>query len=99
MSRDLSYPYEKFVVAIYCLAGKASLQRRLEDVYMSCLIRLKPEDFEDQDMRSHFEGIMEHLTGDGPVRDTVMAMSDDKAESLAEQIIGLFFRIARAHLA
>jgi hypothetical protein len=56
MSRDLSYPYEKLVVAIYCLAGKASLQRRLKIVYMSCLIRLKPEDFEDQDMRRSLRG-------------------------------------------
>ncbi len=104
MKRDLSYPFEKFMVAVDALATSPErLQDRLHSAFMT-FHTIRVEDFDDPDMQSALNEIMDRLTKvrdaeKGYVPATVEQMSDEDAKDVAELIFGLFMDIARVELA
>lgn len=104
MSHELSYPYEKFSIAVSGMASSAaSIQRRLESAYMS-FHPVRAEDFKDPEMRETYEEIMAGLTKvkdpvKGHVPATLALMPDAEAERIAGLIVDLFFSIARSRFA
>jgi hypothetical protein len=94
MPDELSYLYEKFHTAVRAMASSASpIQKRLWLAHTS-ICKLRPEDFEDPQMRAAFEEISTALV---PV--TLAEMTDGEAERIADLIVDLFLDIAQSRVA
>jgi hypothetical protein len=91
------YLGEAFVAVLALAAGQSSIQKRLEDAYISALIRLKPDDFPD-DLQDDFRKLQDELTSvEGSVAVSTRAMSGDRASEIAEQIVSMFNQVARKY--
>lgn len=100
---SLGYTWEKLYVAVSTLAaGQRSIQERLEDAYISALIRLKADDLPD-DLQDDFRKLQDELTNvepvgnEGSVAVSTRAMNGDRASEIAEQIVSMFTHVARRY--
>lgn len=96
----MTYVQEKLYTAMRALAtSPATIQDRLVSAYLSGLMALKAEDFEDAGDRAAFDQIMAALTSteatgdEGQVRASAQRMSDDEAAEVARQIAELHDRV------
>jgi len=78
--------------------GSGGLHERLRDAGL-ILIRLKPDDFPDKDLRRIFTGLMDDLTyaepqrGEARISATLRVTSDEDARAIAGRIIDLYHKI------
>jgi hypothetical protein len=95
MSDD--YVREKLCAAHDCMATSAApIQRRLENAWISALMRLEPSDFRDDEARTLFERVaaaMATVSGgaEGSVRASTVRMSDAEGEAVARLIFDLHY--------
>ena len=95
----LNYAEEKFYQAVRSLASEGTLKFRLACA-AEYLIRLKAEDFPDDELRSRFSEIVQKLTAQEPQRDegslqaSVAAMNDQEVSHIAEEIVSIYADIA-----
>ena len=102
MVDPLSYPWEKFSMALFSLAREGPLQSRLHGAYMS-FHPLRAQDFNDPGLRDRYQEIMRRLTAvknseKGHVPATLEKMSDEEAGEVANLILDITFAIASARL-
>jgi hypothetical protein len=97
---SIEYAQEKLMVAVGVLAtGTGRLQERLADAALSALIRLKPDDFPEGDLRRKFSGIIDDLTyapaqgEEGRIAATLKLTNDDDAREIAKRIVSLYHAI------
>jgi hypothetical protein len=87
---DYIYAWEKLYDAVRFMAcTKGDIRERLDGAYAS-FHTLQVHKIPDANLAKKFQEIMDQLTGKGPVRQTLSAMSDDDAERLATEIFDLF---------
>ena len=94
---DAFYALEKLADALYALAtGSGRVQERLGDAAIF-LIRVRPEDISDENLRRIFIGVMDDLSyaqaqrGDeGNIRATMRLTDDEDARSIARRILELY---------
>ena len=92
-----SYAREKLQTAVLILAaGTGTLRERLEDAYVSSLIRLRPEHhFPWPELRQRFEDLMEELAPSGDVKTALASWPEHDLKRIAEGLVGLADGIAR----
>ena len=68
MPNSPGYVWEKMYVAIDCMCGKASLERRLANAATSALMRLNEDDLQEGDLREDLKYVLawtkDNLDGD-----------------------------------
>ena len=91
------YAWEKLHVAVLALAaGSGSPRDRLEDAYVSSLIRLRPEHhFPWPDLRQRFEDLMQDMAPEGKSKVALASWPDEDLKRIAEGIVGVYDRVAR----
>ncbi len=88
------YTLEKMAAGLDLLTtGLGPLRERLEGLYPTTIMRLKPEDFQDPEERALFERCRAALIGLGPVAQTTAAMDDVTARQTAEAFLELYCRV------
>ncbi|HWX97213.1 MAG TPA: hypothetical protein VNZ01_10225 [Solirubrobacteraceae bacterium] len=94
---ESSYKREKMMAGVELLAtGRGELRERLEGLYPTTLMRLKPDDFEDSDQRALFEGVHSAITREpGSVAASIAAMDEITAKKVAADFFELFLRVFR----
>jgi len=93
------YAWEKLYTAIWILAGSTGdLRERIEDAYISALMRLKPDDF-PKGLRREFSYILERLTRESPtepdegkIRATLNTMTEIELDRYVERIVSIYDR-------
>ncbi|MEO1948811.1 hypothetical protein [Thioclava sp.] len=96
--KDRGYVVEKLYVTFDALARPDAPPRdRLENAYISSLMRLKADDFPD-DFKARFEEIVAALSAvenpaSGSVKASIEAMSDDEVAKMIDRICGLIFAL------
>jgi hypothetical protein len=93
------YAWEKLYTAIWILAGgTGDLRERIENAYVSALMRLKPDDF-PKGLRREFSYILERLTreeptrpGEGKIRATLSTMTEVELDRYVERIVSIYDR-------
>src|SRR5262245_64046584 len=95
----IEYAHEKLRQAMRSLAtGSGGLHERLREAGL-ILIRLKPDDFPDKDLRRIFTGLLDDLTyaepqrGEARISATLRVTSDEDARAIAGRIIDLYHKI------
>jgi hypothetical protein len=99
---DAFYALEKLADALYALAtGSGRVQERLGDAAIF-LIRVRPEDISDENLRRIFIGVMDDLSyaqaqggGEGNIRATMRLTDDEDARSIARRILELYHGLDR----
>lgn len=91
------YAQEKLQTAVLILAvGSGTLRERLEDAYLSSLIRLRAEHhFPWPDLRQRFEDLMEEIAPGGDFRSALAAWPELDLSRIAESVVSLNDRVAR----
>jgi hypothetical protein len=85
-------------LALQSLVGAAPMRRRLVNAALT-LSPLQTKDFPDHDAANTFDRMIHDLTqaeaiGDeGNIEATVRLLSDDEAERIAREILGLYHRV------
>jgi hypothetical protein len=97
MTTEGEYAWEKLHVAVLILAASAgSLRERLEDAYVSSLMRLRPEKhFPWPDIRQSFEDLMQEMAPDGNVQVALSAWPEEDLKRIAEGVVVLADRVTR----
>jgi hypothetical protein len=97
----IEYAWEKLMQAVDSLAtGTGRLQERLADAALF-LIRLKPDDIPEGDLRRTFLGVMDDLTytppqgEEGSIAASLKITNDEDARAIAKRIVALFHGIER----
>jgi hypothetical protein len=97
----IGYTQEKLMQAVASLAtGAGRVQERLMSAAI-VLIRLRPDDFPEGELRRTFIGVRDDLTfeqatGDeGDIAATLSRTSDEDARAIAHRILNLYFSISR----
>lgn len=93
------YVWEKLYAAIWILAGgTGDLRTRIEDAYVSALMRLEPDDF-PKGLRREFSYVLERLTreestsqGEGKIRATLNTMTEVELDRFVERIVSIYDR-------
>jgi hypothetical protein len=98
----LGYAKEKLTDAVYSLAtGADRVQERLSHAAADVLIRLRPDDFPEGELRRKFIGIWDDLTFDQPTANegniaaTLNRTDDEDARAIARRILSLYSAISR----
>ena len=90
-----SYVVEKLVVAVESLAVSAApIQQRVRNAWMSALVHLRPDDFDDPRERALFTSISDAVTAGGGVEATTDSMSDGQALATAGDLVQLLGTIS-----
>src|SRR5438045_507217 len=95
----MSYDQEKLYMAMLCLIRDGPLRERLADAAVSALMRLKPEDFSNDEHLKAWQQIMDDLTwapsanDDGRIAATIRCMLDEDARKVAEAILSLYHNV------
>ena len=91
---------ERLHFALRSLVGAAPMRRRLVNAALT-LSPLRTKDFPDHGAADTFGRIMHDLThveaigGEGNIEATVKLLSDDEAERIAREILGLYHRMVQ----
>ena len=103
MHITLLYAWEELHLAVVALAAlRDPLKERLSLAYSNNLAVLEPEDVPDV-IKAKFKAVHDKITeveaigGEGRIRASVAAMSDEDASHLAEDIVSMYGDITRAH--
>ena len=97
---DAFYALEKLADALYALAtGSGRVQERLGDAAIF-LIRVRPEDISDENLRRIFIGVMDDLSyaqaqGGRRILTTLKTMGDEDAMTIARRILELYHELDR----
>ena len=98
---DPLYALEKLTDAVYALAmGPGRVQERLADAAIS-LIRIKPVDIPDEDLRRMLAAIKDDLSFDEPkgkegrIAATLQKTDDADASEIARRIFELYDQLGR----
>ena len=83
------YAREKIGLATLALKGARSKKEKLLKVAQSTLSAVSAEDFADADLRRRWEEIYSALTQKGKYRESIEAMTEDEAGSIAGRIVAL----------
>jgi hypothetical protein len=96
------YALEKFRQAMHALdAGGGRVQERLADAAIF-LIRVRPEDISDEDLRRTFIGVMDDLSyaqarsNEGRILATLKITNDEDANAIARRIVHLYHALDRS---
>ena len=101
---SIEYTDETLTDAVAALAsGAGRIQERLHDAALS-LIRLRPDDFPDGDLRRTFVGVLDDLTysegegseGEGRLSATLRNTDDEDARAIAKRILRLHYALRNA---
>lgn len=102
----LSYPYEKFMVAVNSLAvSHKPLRDRVYSAFLSFGPLMTSDFSKFPEIKAEFEKLKAALTRveakgeEGNVRATLDASSDDEVSQLASSIVDLFLQIVRERFA
>jgi hypothetical protein len=96
----MGHTSETLYQALRSLVGAAPMHRRLVDAALT-LSPLRAEDFPDHDAADTFGRIMRDLThveavgGEGNIEAAVKLLSDDQAERIAREVLGLYHRVVQ----
>jgi hypothetical protein len=96
----MSYAWEKFHLAIDCLAGAGSQRERLVGAYVSNLIRLNAEDLPIE-IQDEFRKLQRDITrqdatgSEGTVQATVNTMDDGEVASMVKNILSMHDTVTR----
>jgi hypothetical protein len=91
---------ERLYLALRSLVGAAPMRGRLADAALT-LSPLRAEDFPDHDAADTFGRIMRDLTdvgavgGEGNIEAVVKLLSDDQAERITREVLGLYHRVVQ----
>lgn len=91
------YAHEKLQNAVLTLAsGNMPLRVRLEDAYVSSLMRVRPEhDFPWPDVRQRFEDLMHDMAPNGHFSTALSMWPDEDLRRIVEGIVSLADHISR----
>ena len=91
------YAIEKLHLAISTLVGTGSVRERLAEAYLRHLSPVSAKDFPEE-LREEYRELITTLSwvpveyeGQGTLRSTSNAMSDEKAVMLARRLVGLYY--------
>jgi hypothetical protein len=91
------YAIEKLHLAVSTLVGAGSVRERLAEAYLQHLTPVSAKDFPEE-FRDEYREIITALSsvpveyeGQGRVRSTLNAMSDEEAVLLARRLVGLYY--------
>ena len=97
----IDYADEKLMEAVHILAtGSGRIQERLLDA-AHVLIRLRPDNFPDGDLRRSFKGIVDDLTfeqpreNEGGIVASLRVTDDEDARAIARHILDLYHAVNR----
>jgi hypothetical protein len=96
----MGHTRERLHQALRSLVGAAPMRGRLVNAAHT-LNPLQAKDFPDDDAAATFDRIMHDLThieavgGEGNIEATVKTLSDDDAERIAREILGLYHRVVQ----
>jgi hypothetical protein len=95
MSDD--YAWEKLFTAVLILAsGSGSLRERLENAYISSLIRIRPEHhFQDADTKERYVRLIEEIAPEGRSDVAISMWPEEDLKRIAEELVGLYDSVAR----
>jgi len=91
------YAWEKLHTAVLTLAqGTGSLRERLEDAYISSLIRLRPDHhFPWLDLRQRYVEVTEEIAPGGDFRTALASWPDHDLQRIVEGLVGVYDAVAR----
>ncbi len=94
---DGRYAWEKLHVAVLALAaGSGSLRDRLENAYVSSLMRLRPEHhFPWPDLLEEYEDLKREMAPEGHFKITLASWPEEDLKRIAERIVSLYDRVTR----
>jgi hypothetical protein len=91
------YTIEKLYLAISTLVGAGSIRERLAEAYLRHLSPVSPKDFPEE-LREEYREIITAVSwvpveyeGQGTLRSTINAMSDEEAVLLAKRLVSLLY--------
>lgn len=93
---NLGHAWEELTIAVASMAvSTQSLQSRISEVYISSLIKIQPKNHLTEEMGKTYQEIVKSFQGIVPfdqhlVRSSANAMTDAKAEEVAQKIIYLY---------
>jgi hypothetical protein len=95
--RRQHYAIQKLYLALNTLVGTGSVRERLADAYQRHLTPVSPNDFPEE-LREEYREIRTGLTwvpveyeGQGRLRSTINAISEEEALLLAKRLVSLFY--------
>jgi hypothetical protein len=77
MPNSPGYVWEKMYVAIDCMCGKVSLEKRLANAAVSALCRLEVDDLEESDLREDLKFVLSWTKDNLDGGDGVKKVPDD----------------------
>ena len=91
------YAWEKLHTAVLTLAqGTGSLRERLEDAYISSLMRLRPDHhFPWSDLRQRYTDLTEEIAPGGDFRTALARWSDYDLQRIFGDLVGVYDAVAR----
>jgi hypothetical protein len=100
--RKYGYALEKLGVAVQRLVGVGDIRERLYEAFKS-LITLQPRDLPEH-IRDEFSALRRDMTwvpvdqvGEGQLKSTLRAMTDEEADRLAKEIYVLYEQVITAY--
>lgn len=96
----MSYAWEKFHLAMHCLAGAGSQRERLVGAYVYNLIHLKAEDL-PSDIQDEFRKLGRDISrqaatgNEGTVQATVDALGDEEVDRMVKSILSMHDTVTR----
>ena len=92
----LDYAAEKFYSAVRTLATSDNdIKSRLTSAAVNNIVKLNPEKDLPENLRVKFNHILEGLTTQGGIPETIAYMTKKEASSVAEEVVSLYDEIVR----
>jgi len=92
----LDYAAETFYTAVRTLAIMDSdIKSRLTSAAVNNIVKLNPEKDLPEHLRDKFNHILEGLTTQGGIPETIAYMTKKEASSVAEEVVSLYDEIVR----
>ena len=92
-----AYAWEKLHTAVLTLAqGTGSLRERLEDAYISSLMRLRPDHhFPWSDLRQRYIALAEEIAPGGDFRTALARWPHHDLQRIVGNLVGVYDAVAR----
>jgi hypothetical protein len=92
----LDYAWEKFYNAVRTLAiTDSDLKSRLTAAAVNQLMQVTPEEDLPENLRGEFNHILEELTTQGGIPETIAYMTKIEASNVAEEVLSLYDKIVK----
>ena len=93
---SLNYAWEKFHNAVRALAAiDDDIKSRLEIASINSIMHVDPERDLPDNLRDEYKLIIDELTAEVSIPETISSMSKEEASNLAKKIVSLFVKIVR----